>query len=118
VIETNNWKSPCRFAIVQSEIGANMQQQEVTTEIRRRAVRPPHIGPMRPNFVLACPDCGHWTGLLTLEHSWRCAECRAQWRLKMCRRCHRHLEMLDDGPYCQDAFRCGKGVAASTSDSH
>ena len=95
-----------------------MQQQEVSTGIRRRARRPREIEPMRPNFALACPDCGHVTGLLTLKPSWRCADCQAQWQLKMCRHCHRHLAMGEDGPFCQNVLRCGAGRAASASDSH
>ena len=94
-----------------------MHQQEVSTGIHRRARRPPEIGPVRPNFVLSCPDCGHLTGFLTLEPAWRCAQCRAQWRTKMCRRCHRHLAMGEEGPFCQDTLRCGAGSTATAAAS-
>jgi transposase-like protein len=95
-----------------------MQQHEVSTNVRRRALQGLEIGPAVPNFALTCPDCGHETGFVTLHPSWRCAGCQAQWRLKMCRHCHRHLEIGEDGPYCQGTLRCGTGRAAIASSSH
>jgi hypothetical protein len=89
-------------------------KQEVSTGIPRRGYRPAEVGPVRPNFVLTCPDCEYSTGLLTLHPSWRCASCRVQWQLKMCRHCHRHLAMGEDGSFCQ-GVRCRAGRTAIAS---